>query len=92
MSLSREIRRIGIIGAMTSEMDAIKAVIIGGTSMSGGTGTIINTIVGSLIIGIIKNFMNLQNINASLQKLVLGLLVLVAVVIDNQVRRSRTKG
>ncbi len=78
--------------AISYEMDAITAVIIGGTSMSGGTGTIINTIVGSLIIGIIKNFMNLQNINASLQKLVLGLLVLVAVVIDNQVRRSRTKG
>ncbi len=78
--------------AISYEMDAITAVIIGGTSMSGGTGTIINTIVGSLIIGIIKNFMNLQNINASLQKLVLGLLVLVAVVIDNQVRRARTKG
>ncbi|MBO7710022.1 MAG: ABC transporter permease [Lachnospiraceae bacterium] len=78
--------------AISYEMDAITAVIIGGTSMSGGTGTIINTIVGSLIIGIIKNFMNLQNINASLQKLVLGLLVLVAVVIDNQVRRSRSRG
>lgn len=77
--------------ALTYEMDAITAVIIGGTSMSGGTGTIINTIIGSLIIGIIKNFMNLQNINASLQKLVLGLLVLAAVVIDAQVRRARSK-
>ena len=78
--------------AESYEMDAITAVIIGGTSMSGGTGTVINTIIGSLIIGIIKNFMNLQNINASYQKVVLGLLVMLAVIIDIQVRRSRSKG
>ena len=78
--------------AESYEMDAITAVIIGGTSMSGGTGTIVNTIVGSLIIGIIKNFMNLQNINASYQKIVLGLLVMIAVIIDIQVRKSRSKG
>ena len=78
--------------AVSYEMDAITAVIIGGTSMSGGTGTVVNTIVGSMIIGIIKNFMNLQNINASLQKVVLGLLVMVAVILDIQVRKSRSKG
>lgn len=78
--------------AESYEMDAITAVIIGGTSMNGGTGTIVNTIVGSLIIGIIKNFMNLQNIDSSYQKIVLGLLVLVAVIIDIQVRKSRSKG
>ena len=77
--------------AESYEMDAITAVIIGGTSMSGGT-ELSNTIVGSLIIGIIKNFMNLQNINASYQKIVLGLLVMIAVIIDIQVRKSRSKG
>ncbi len=78
--------------ALTYEMDAIAAVVMGGTSMAGGTGTVVNTIIGSLIIGIIRNFMNLQNITASLQKLVLGLLVLLAVIIDTVVRNSRTKG
>ena len=78
--------------AVSYEMDAITAVIIGGTSMSGGTGTVVNTIVGSMIIGIIKNFMNLQKINASLQKVVLGLLVMIAVILDIQVRKSRSKG
>jgi ribose/xylose/arabinose/galactoside ABC-type transport system permease subunit len=73
-------------------MDAIAAVVMGGTSMSGGTGTVVNTIIGSLIIGIIRNFMNLQNVPASLQKLVLGLLVLLAVIIDTVVRNSRSKG
>lgn len=73
------------------EMDAITAVIVGGTSMSGGVGNILNTIVGSLIIGIIKNFMNLQNINSSFQDIVLGILICVAVIIDVQVRKANTK-
>ncbi len=78
--------------AESYEMDAITAVIIGGTSMNGGSGTILNTIIGSLIIGIIKNFMNLQNIDSSYQYIVLGLLVMLAVIIDVQVRNSRSKG
>lgn len=73
------------------EMDAITAVIVGGTSMIGGVGNILNTIVGSLIIGIIKNFMNLQNINSSFQDIVLGILICVAVIIDVQVRKANTK-
>ena len=73
------------------EMDAITAVIVGGTSMSGGVGNILNTIVGSLIIGIIKNFMNLQNINSSFQDIVLGILICVAVIIDVQERKANTK-
>lgn len=73
------------------EMDAITAVIVGGTSMSGGVGNILNTIVGSLIIGIIKNFMNLQNINSSFQDIVLGILICVAVIIDVQVRKANAK-
>ena len=73
------------------EMDAITAVIVGGTSMSGGVGNILNTIVGCLIIGIIKNLMTLQNINSSFQDIVLGILICVAVIIDVQVRKANTK-
>lgn len=73
------------------EMDAITAVIVGGTSMSGGVGKIQNTIIGSLIIGIIKNFMNLMNINSSFQDVVLGILICVAVIIDVQVRSAQSK-
>jgi len=76
-------------GQAGMEMDAITAVIVGGTSMSGGVGAIQNTIIGSLIIGIIKNFMNLQNIHSSIQDIVLGILICVAVIIDVQVRRSK---
>jgi inositol transport system permease protein len=74
-----------------TEMDGITAVIVGGTSMSGGTGSIINTIFGSIIIGMIKNFMNLMNISSPYQDIVLGLIILVAVIADVQMRKSRNK-
>lgn len=79
------------IAGETYEMDAITAVIVGGTSMSGGIGNIPGTIVGSCIIGIIKNFMNLQNINSYWQKIVQGIIVCVAVIIDVRVRKSKAK-
>lgn len=76
-------------GQAGMEMDGITAVIVGGTSMSGGVGAIQNTIIGSLIIGIIKNFMNLQNIHSSIQDIVLGILICVAVIVDVQVRKTK---
>ena len=79
------------IAGETYEMDAITAVIVGGTSMSGGIGNIPGTIIGSCIIGIIKNFMNLQNINSYWQKIVQGIIVCAAVIIDVRVRKSKAK-
>lgn len=77
------------IAGESFEMDAITAVVVGGTSMAGGTGNILNTIVGSLIIGVVKNFMNLQNINSYYQKIVTGLIVCVAVIVDVQIRKAK---
>lgn len=79
------------IAGETYEMDAITAVIVGGTSMSGGIGNIPGTIIGSCIIGIIKNFMNLQNISSYWQKIVQGIIVCIAVIIDVRVRKSKSK-
>ncbi len=79
------------IAGESYEMDAITAVIVGGTSMSGGTGNIPGTLIGSCIIGIIKNFMNLQNINSYWQKIVQGIIVCLAVIIDVRVRKSKAK-
>lgn len=79
------------IAGESYEMDAITAVIVGGTSMSGGIGNIPGTIIGSCIIGIIKNFMNLQNVNSYWQKIVQGIIVCVAVIIDVRVRKSKAK-
>ena len=64
------------------EMDAIAAVVIGGTSMSGGEGSMIGTLVGILIIGIISNGLNLLGVAQGPQKMVKGLIIVVAVIID----------
>ena len=64
------------------EMDAIAAVVIGGTSMSGGEGSMIGTLIGILIIGIISNGLNLLGVAQGPQKMVKGLIIVVAVIID----------
>jgi ribose transport system permease protein len=61
------------------ELDAIAAVVIGGTSLSGGVGTVGGTLVGTLIIGIINNSMGLNNIDANLQLILKGAIILAAV-------------
>jgi ribose transport system permease protein len=61
------------------ELDAIAAVVIGGTTLSGGTGTVGGTIVGILIIGIINNSMGLNNVDANLQLILKGIIIVAAV-------------
>jgi inositol transport system permease protein len=64
------------------EFDAITAVVVGGTSLAGGSGTIVGTIIGAIIVGIINNVLNLLNVNTYWQQIVKGLIILVAVIID----------
>ena len=63
-------------------MDAISAVVLGGTSMTGGVGTIGGTVIGCLVIGFMNNGMNLMGIDSSWQYVVKGIVVLLAVFID----------
>ena len=63
-------------------MDAIAAVVVGGTSMSGGRGTIGGTIIGGLIIAVLNNGLNLMNVNSFWQLVVKGIVILVAVYVD----------
>jgi len=65
-----------------AEMDAIAAVVVGGTSMSGGRGTIGGTIIGGLIIAVLNNGLNLMNVNSFWQLVVKGVVILVAVYVD----------
>jgi len=64
------------------EMDAIAAAVIGGTSLSGGVGTIAGTLVGAIIIGVINNSLNLLNVSQYYQLIVKGIVIAVAVIID----------
>jgi ribose transport system permease protein len=63
-------------------MDAIAAVVIGGASLAGGRGSVPNTLMGAIILGIISNIMNLMNIPAYPQNVVKGVIIILAVVIQ----------
>lgn len=64
------------------ELDAIAAVVIGGTALSGGRGTIWGTVIGALILGIINNMLNLTGVSPYLQGLVKGGVILLAVLLQ----------
>lgn len=66
------------------ELNAIAAVAIGGTSLAGGKGTIIGTIIGALILGVLDNMLGLKNVNTNLQLVVKGLIIIIAVVLQKQ--------
>jgi ribose transport system permease protein len=67
---------------MGFELDAIAAVILGGTSLYGGEGSLLGTLVGCFIIGFISNGMNLLNVSPFYQGMAKGAIILVAVLID----------
>jgi ribose transport system permease protein len=74
---------------MMYEMYVIAAVVVGGTSLSGGSGRILGTLVGAFIISVIQNGMNLLGIESYTQNVVLGLVILGAVLLDRLRGRSR---
>ncbi|MCU6763654.1 Ribose transport system permease protein rbsC [uncultured Roseburia sp.] len=73
------------------EMDAIAAVVIGGTPLSGGKGSMVGTFVGCLIVGCINNGLNLLNVDSNWQLIAKGLLIIIAVFIDVQSSHIRNK-
>ncbi|ASV69370.1 ribose ABC transporter permease [Cytobacillus sp. FSL W7-1323] len=66
------------------ELDAIAAVVLGGTSLSGGRGWIFGTLIGALIIGVLNNGLNLLNVSSFYQQVVKGGVILLAVLIDRK--------
>lgn len=66
------------------ELDAIAAVVIGGTSLSGGRGTVVGTLMGTLIIGIINNMLGLNNVDANVQLLLKGVIIVGAVLLQRR--------
>ena len=69
------------------ELYVIAAVVVGGTALAGGEGRILGTLIGAFIIAVIQNGMNLLNIESYTQKVVLGLVILAAVLVDRLRRR-----
>lgn len=82
----------GVPGAgLSYEMDAITAVVVGGTSMSGGSGMLFGTLVGAIIVGIINNVQTLLGVDSNIQRIVKGVIIVAAVIIDVVTKNSAKK-
>lgn len=66
------------------ELDAITAVVLGGTSLFGGEGTLLGTLIGALILGVINNGLNILNVNSFYQDAVKGAIILLAIMLDRK--------
>ncbi len=73
------------------ELDAIAAAVIGGTSTTGGVGTITGTLIGVLLIGVINNGLDLLNVTSYYQQVIMGIIIIGAVLLDSWNQKSLSK-
>jgi ribose transport system permease protein len=64
------------------ELDAIASAIIGGTSLMGGVGTIVGTMIGAFIIGVLRNGLNIMGVSSFIQQIIIGSVIILAVFMD----------
>lgn len=74
---------------MSYELDSIAAVVIGGTSLSGGVGTVTGTVIGAVIIGVLNNGLVLLDVSPFWQQVVKGIVILLAVIIDKMNQKNK---
>ncbi|MEE8436935.1 MAG: ribose ABC transporter permease, partial [Candidatus Neomarinimicrobiota bacterium] len=77
------------IAGIMYELDAIAATVIGGTSLMGGEGRVSGTLIGALIMGVIRNGLNLLGVSSFVQQTVIGSVIIIAVLIDMALKRQR---
>jgi ribose transport system permease protein len=80
------------LAGVGGELDSIAAVVIGGASFLGGVGTVSGTLVGALIMGVLRNGLNLLNVSAAWQTVVIGVVIVAAVWVDIVRQRAAEKG
>jgi ribose transport system permease protein len=86
------VARVGLAnptGSEGYELDSIAAAVIGGTSLFGGQGTVAGTLIGALIMAVLRNGCNLLNIDSNWQLIIIGAMIILAVFYDNVRRRRR---
>ena len=66
------------------ELNAIAAVVIGGTSLSGGVGTVVGTMIGALILSILDNILGLRNVQSEYQAILKGIIIVLAVIVQRK--------
>ena len=75
------------IAGINYELDAIAATVIGGTSLMGGQGSVIGTLIGALIMGVLRNGLNLLGVSSFIQQIVIGVVIIFAVLMDMSLKR-----
>jgi len=71
------------------ELDAIAAAVIGGVSLTGGEGSVVGVLTGALIMGVLRNGLNLLNVSSFFQQVVIGAVIIGAVFMDTWFKRRR---
>lgn len=77
------------IAGISYELDAIAATVIGGTSLLGGQGSVVGTLIGALIMGVLRNGLNLLGVSSFVQQLVIGAVIILAVLMDMTFKRPK---
>jgi ribose/xylose/arabinose/galactoside ABC-type transport system permease subunit len=77
------------IAGMMYELDAIAATVIGGTSLMGGQGRVVGTLIGALIMGVLRNGLNLLGVSSFVQQTVIGSVIILAVLMDMALKKHR---
>lgn len=78
------------IAGIMYELDAIAATVIGGTSLLGGEGRIVGTLIGALIMGVLRNGLNLLGVSSFVQQIVIGSVIIIAVLVDMALKKQKT--
>jgi len=72
----------------TENLDAITAVVLGGTSLFGGRGVILGSLIGAIVVGVLRNGLTLMGVSSVYQVLITGILVILAVTVDQLSRKG----
>lgn len=77
------------IAGIMYELDAIAATVIGGTSLMGGEGTLLGTLIGALIMGVLRNGLNIMGVSSFIQQTIIGAVIITAVLIDMMLKKRK---
>ncbi|MEZ5934087.1 MAG: ABC transporter permease [Alphaproteobacteria bacterium] len=89
--LSARLNSAEAVAGLTYELTVIASVVIGGTSLFGGIGTIFGTVIGTLLIGILLNGLVLNNVSSYVQQIIIGIIIVLAVAFDTFAKSQRRR-
>ena len=89
--LSARLNSAEAVAGLTYELTVIASVVIGGTSLFGGIGTIFGTVVGTLLIGVLLNGLVLNNVSSYVQQIIIGVIIVLAVAFDTFAKSRRKR-